>query len=537
MALTKAHNRMIADAAVNVKDFGAVGDGVTDDTAAIQAALDSGASQIIFSSGTYLVRSVGTVTYDSVSFNYCLKIPSNITLKGLHTKSIIKLDDSQDAVVFVNSNFAGSNSRITLRDLYIDGNSTNQTASFNKADGFLLNNIFNLEIIDCEVFQSAGYGFRLDTVQNFKYQGLRVTTESVANRDGCKLIDHRYGTISDCNFNTGDDGFSITAYNRDVSNISVSNIVSTSSLARGFLINLHGTAEAAGTERTFSNINATGITTRSCNGPSVLFEYGNYQNCNVQNVDDSSRCGLRIWLASANVSGSLSNCSFDVVARNNTEEGILIKDLALGETAFDNKLKAVIEDCGDGFHGIRIGFGSRWSVNAVVDYDPANSKVSPTTAVACLASYSNLNLIVDKGVNNLFMSSGDYNTVTNGVFTNATGGGLAAINILSGSNNHTIVGNLVDKKINNAGSGSFISNNGGNSNKGTATFSGDSLTTTFNIPHGLPTTPTFWQVTPAAGGARGDHYVTASSTNLTLNFNTAPGTATNNIVVKWLAEI
>lgn len=38
MALTKINNRMIDGASVNARDFGAVGDGVTDDTAAIQAA-------------------------------------------------------------------------------------------------------------------------------------------------------------------------------------------------------------------------------------------------------------------------------------------------------------------------------------------------------------------------------------------------------------------------------------------------------------------------------------------------------------------
>ena len=61
MALTKAHNRMIEASAVNVKDFGAVGDGVTDDTTAIQAAFDEG-GVIYFPSGTYLVSSALTGT-------------------------------------------------------------------------------------------------------------------------------------------------------------------------------------------------------------------------------------------------------------------------------------------------------------------------------------------------------------------------------------------------------------------------------------------------------------------------------------------
>lgn len=43
---------------VSVKDFGAVGDGVADDRAAIQAAIDSGASSLYLPQGTYLVHNL-----------------------------------------------------------------------------------------------------------------------------------------------------------------------------------------------------------------------------------------------------------------------------------------------------------------------------------------------------------------------------------------------------------------------------------------------------------------------------------------------
>lgn len=51
-----------------VRDFGAVGDGTTDDTAAVQRAIDSGVGEIVFPKGNYLLTKTVVVDLDRVGF-------------------------------------------------------------------------------------------------------------------------------------------------------------------------------------------------------------------------------------------------------------------------------------------------------------------------------------------------------------------------------------------------------------------------------------------------------------------------------------
>ena len=71
--LTNLNNKVIE--VISVKDFGAVGDGVTDDTAAIQTALNSGAGLVSIPPGDYKVTST-------------LLIPPNTHLNGAFGQSI-----------------------------------------------------------------------------------------------------------------------------------------------------------------------------------------------------------------------------------------------------------------------------------------------------------------------------------------------------------------------------------------------------------------------------------------------------------------
>lgn len=83
---------------VSVMDFGATGDGVTDDTVAIQSALNSGAGIVYFPNGTYLISC--TNNYVTGYGTYGLKVNANTSLVGESTSSIIKCDLVQHCVFF-----------------------------------------------------------------------------------------------------------------------------------------------------------------------------------------------------------------------------------------------------------------------------------------------------------------------------------------------------------------------------------------------------------------------------------------------------
>ena len=95
--MTETKYRVISGSPINVKDFGATGDGTTDDTAAIQAAIDAAGefAEVRFAPGTYKVSSALTITSKdnlTLNGNGC-KITQNTTLtKTFHLSNVYNVE-------------------------------------------------------------------------------------------------------------------------------------------------------------------------------------------------------------------------------------------------------------------------------------------------------------------------------------------------------------------------------------------------------------------------------------------------------------
>jgi Pectate lyase superfamily protein len=186
MALTKATYSMISGAPVNVLDYGATGDGTTDDTAAIQSAINYAGTlnkptQVIIPSGFTFVISVGVRTgiaagvaglvmrdYVTLVINGTLFAKAGIY--GVGTLSaLIKSPDVGNSYVTI----TGSG--------LIDGNKANQTASV-QCDNIYLRAVYQVKVENIKCVNANGNGILIDkAVGGANHVDVSIINTMVAN--------------------------------------------------------------------------------------------------------------------------------------------------------------------------------------------------------------------------------------------------------------------------------------------------------------------------------------------------------------------
>jgi parallel beta-helix repeat protein len=171
--------------AVSITDFGATGDGATDDTAAIQAALNSGAKRVVAhpTASNYLITTV-------------ISIPAGVEF------------DAQSATFVAGT--AGMNAfTITadgakLKNAKVQGHASDVVGSFETANGVYVNGADNVEISGCTISGFEYNGVYLRNCSHFRvernyFHSNRYVSNTSADIITYSSTDH-YGGIIRGNF-------------------------------------------------------------------------------------------------------------------------------------------------------------------------------------------------------------------------------------------------------------------------------------------------------------------------------------------------
>jgi parallel beta-helix repeat protein len=176
---------------VNVKvDFGATGDGVTDDTAAIQAALDAveaiGGGYCFLPFGTYLISAP-------------LDVAAYVTIEGSGWGSVITLADNSDCNLITQTT-GRENDYAGVRNLKVSGNKANQASGHGiyafASDRFLVEN--------CWIVQCKEDGIKIDSDVTYTCEQPRIINNYILSNDGIGV--NILGYSSDADIHNNDIG-------------------------------------------------------------------------------------------------------------------------------------------------------------------------------------------------------------------------------------------------------------------------------------------------------------------------------------------
>ena len=212
----------ITEAFITPEMYGAVGDGITDDTAAIQAAIDSSNDCIVFT-GTYLVKTdtgEAPLTDGQDYSTYAIKItsPKTLIFRGAKVKGYHNLVSTTDAY------FITTNSALTVIGLDYDG----QRPTYQYQYGIQFN-ASDCILKDC-IFQNLGGSFAVFNGQkNTRIENITVNNiwaDNVGNSMFFAWCD--YVDISDIHLHNASEGFDFDKYS---TNVNIDGV--TANVARG----------------------------------------------------------------------------------------------------------------------------------------------------------------------------------------------------------------------------------------------------------------------------------------------------------------
>lgn len=233
---------------VSVKDFGAVGDGVTDDTAAIQTAINAG-NDVYFPVGTYLVSAQ-------------INLKSNLSLRGTLGAKLLLATGVTPYVLRGNAL-----SNVSIDTLEIQGNG---------ASGFstvYVSSSTNITITNCKITKSGSNALYFVacsfvkvencTLSNNFYYGLEFR-----DCDGCKAIANQCADNGDTGVATSSGGRGIMLWRSRGCYIAGNRFVNNSEY--GFRIY----SEAADTTTSYNNVVTGNVFLNNVRADLVLYDEG-----------------------------------------------------------------------------------------------------------------------------------------------------------------------------------------------------------------------------------------------------------------------